>query len=238
MNGSTTRAAERADAILERLRALGNSANLPGMARYGIEVSNAVGVTIPTLRAIAKETGHDHALALALWRSGMHEARILASMIDDPSRVTVRQMDAWARAFDSWDVCDQVCANLFDRTPHAVDRVFAWAERPETFVRRAAFATMAALTVHRPDLGDDELRAFLPAIEAAADDDRNYVRKAVSWALRQIGKRNPALNADAVATAEAIRARGTRAARWIASDALRELTGERVRRRLRTGEGA
>jgi 3-methyladenine DNA glycosylase AlkD len=202
------------------------------MARYGIQVSAALGVSIPELRRIARDHRNDHALALALWRTGIHEARILASMVDDPARVTIRQMDAWVRAFDSWDVCDQVCANLFDRTPHAVDRVFAWAERPETFVRRAAFATIAGLSVHRGDGPEADLRAFLPLIESASDDDRNYVRKAVSWALRQIGKQSPALNVEAVATAERIRARGTRSARWIASDALRELTGEAVRRRL------
>lgn len=226
-----------ADEIVDQLRALGDPRNLPGMARYGIDVSHAFGVTIPALRAVAKETGRDHTLALALWRTGAHEARILASMVDEPDRVTVRQMDRWVRAFDSWDLCDQVCTNLFDRTQHAVGRANAWAERPETFVRRAAFATIAGITVHRRDVGDDELRALLPLIESASDDDRNYVRKAVSWALRQIGKRSLALNADAVTTAERIRARGSRAARWIASDALRELTGDAVRRRLRASAG-
>jgi 3-methyladenine DNA glycosylase AlkD len=228
-------AMDRADEIVERLRSLGNPANLPGMARYGIDVSSAFGVTIPQLRAIAKEAGTDHGLALALWRTGVHEARILASMVDDPARVTVRQMDAWARTFDSWDVCDQVCGNLFDRTPMVLDQIRAWAERPETFVRRAAFASIAAVTVHRHDVGDDELRSFLPLIEAASDDDRNYVRKAVSWALRQIGKQNVELNADAIATAERVRERGTRAARWIASDVLREITSEAVQTRLRRG---
>jgi 3-methyladenine DNA glycosylase AlkD len=223
---------DRADEIVERLRSLGNPANLPGMARYGIEVSRAVGVTIPQLRRIAKETGTDHRLALALWRTDVHEARILASMVDDSRRVSVRQMDAWARAFDSWDVCDQVCGNLFDRTQHALDRIPVWAARTQTFVRRAAFATIAGVTVHRADVSDDDLRSFFPSIEAAADDDRNYVRKAVSWALRQIGKRNPALNADAIAVADRIRERGTRPARWIASDVLRELTSDAVRGRL------
>jgi 3-methyladenine DNA glycosylase AlkD len=223
---------DRADEIVERLRSLGNRANLPGMARYGIDVSHAVGVTIPVLRGIARETGTDHGLALALWRTEVHEARILASMVDDAGRVTVRQMDAWARDFDSWDLCDQVCGNLFDRTRHALERIPAWAGRSETFVRRAAFATIAGVTVHRRDVADDDLRSFFPLIEAAADDDRNYVRKAVSWALRQIGKRNRALNADAVAVAERLHERQTRPARWIASDVLRELTSEAVRARL------
>jgi 3-methyladenine DNA glycosylase AlkD len=223
---------DRADEIVERLRSLGNPANLPGMARYGIDVSHAVGVTIPVLRGIARETGTDHDLALGLWRTEVHEARILASMVDDPALVGVRQMDAWARDFDSWDLCDQVCGNLFDRTARAMDRIPVWAGRRETFVRRAAFATMAGITVHRRDVSDDHLRSFLPLIEAAADDDRNYVRKAVSWALRQIGKRNLVLNADAVATAERIRERGTRSARWIASDVQRELTNDAVRARL------
>lgn len=224
---------DRAATLVERLSTLADPSSLSGMARYGIEVTDALGVTIPVLRSVAKETGPDHRLALALWRTGVHEARILASMVDEPARVTVRQMDAWARGFDSWDVCDQVCANLFDRTPFAIDRAHAWAGRPEVFVRRAAFATIAGIAVHRRDIGDDELRALLPLVEAASDDDRAYVRKGVSWALRQVGKRSLGLNASAVATAERIRRRGTRAARWVASDALRELTGEAVQSRLR-----
>jgi 3-methyladenine DNA glycosylase AlkD len=226
------RAPRAADDVLGRLKALADPARLPGMARYGIEVSNAFGVSIPSLRAIARTTGRDHALALALWRTGVHEARILASMVDEPARVTIRQMNGWASSFDSWDVCDQVCTNLFDRTDHAVDRATAWSARRQEFVRRAAFATIAGLAVHRRDLGDDDVRALLDLIESAADDDRNYVRKAVSWALRQIGKRNGELNAEAIATAERIGSRRTRSSRWIAADALRELTSEPVRGRL------
>jgi 3-methyladenine DNA glycosylase AlkD len=221
-----------ADDVLGRLKALANPARLPGMARNGIEVSNALGVPIPSLRAIARTTGRDHALALALWRTGVHEARILASMVDEPARVTIQQMNGWASSFDSWDVCDQVCTNLFDRTDHAVDRATAWSARPQEFVRRAAFATIAGLAVHRRDLSDDEVRALLDLVESAADDDRKYVRKAVSWALRQIGKRNGELNAEAIATAERIGSRRTRSSRWIAADALRELTSEPVQRRL------
>jgi 3-methyladenine DNA glycosylase AlkD len=227
----TTRAARVAE-VVERLRSLADPTRVAGMARYGIEVSNALGVSIPDLRRVAGDHRRDHALALALWRTGIHEARILASMVDDPARVTVRQMNAWARDLDSWDVCDQVCGNLFDRTPHAADRATAWAVRSEPFVKRAAFAIVAGLAVRRPDVADDDLRRFLPLIEGASDDDRNFVRKSVSWALRQIGKRSPDLNADAVATAERIAASASRSARWIASDALRELRSAAVRERL------
>jgi 3-methyladenine DNA glycosylase AlkD len=221
-----------ADDILARLETLADPARLPGMARYGIEVSNALGVSIPALRGIARTTGRDHTLALALWRTGVHEARILASMVDEPTRVTIRQMNGWASSFDSWDLCDQACTNLFDRTSHAVDRATAWSARPQEFVRRAAFATIAGLAVHRPDLTDDDMRELLVLVESATDDDRNYVRKAVSWALRQIGKRSAALNAEAIASAQRIRTRQSRAARWIAADALRELTAAPVRRKL------
>jgi 3-methyladenine DNA glycosylase AlkD len=223
-------ASNRADDIIARLEAVADPTRLTGMARYGIEVSNALGVSIPTLRAIARTTGRDHSLALVLWGTGVHEIRILASMVDEPGRVTVRQMNGWASAFDSWDLCDQVCTNLFDRTAHAVNRAAAWAVRREEFVRRAAFATIAGLAVHRRDLTDDDLRALLVIVESAADDDRNYVRKSVSWALRQIGRRNENLNAAAIASAERIRRRDTRAARWIATDALRELTNATARR--------
>jgi 3-methyladenine DNA glycosylase AlkD len=222
------------DEVLERLRLLADPHRLDGMSRFGIDVSHALGVSVPELRALGRTIGRDHGLAQRLWATGIHEARILATMVDDPARVTPRQMDRWARAFDSWDVCDHACTNLFDRTSFAIDRATAWSARDEEFVRRAAFATIAGLAVHARALDDAVFVELLPLIERAADDDRNYVRKAVSWALRQIGKRDAALNRAAIAAAERIRARGTRAARWIASDALRELTGDAVRTRFRT----
>jgi 3-methyladenine DNA glycosylase AlkD len=223
---------EQVEPVLAGLRAIADPSRLPGMARYGIAVDRALGVSIPDLRRIARGLRPDHELALTLWPTGVHEARILAGMIDDPARVTSSQMDAWTRDFDSWDLCDQVSANLWVHTRHAFAKAEAWSRRPATFVVRAGFALMAAIAVHRTDVDDRRIASFLPLIEARADDERNYVWKAANWALRQIGKRSLELNAQAIATAERIRAGGTRAGRWIANDALRELTSEPVHERL------
>lgn len=224
-----------ADAVLRELRSLADPTRLPGMARYGIVVDRALGVSIPDLRRLARRLGQDHELALALWATRVHEARILAAMVDDPARVTRTQMDRWARDLDSWDVCDQVCSNLFDATPFALEKALAWSSQRPEFVKRAAFATVAAAAVHRKDEDDARFAAFFPAIEAQATDDRPYVRKAVNWALRQIGKRSPELHRGAISCAERIRERDSRSARWIASDALRELRSEAVRGRLGLG---
>jgi 3-methyladenine DNA glycosylase AlkD len=223
--------------VLRRLKALGNPANVANMARYGIDGKTAVGVSIPALRKLAREVGVDHALALALWDADVHEVRILASMIDDPRRVTAGQMERWVRQFASWDVCDQVVSNLFDRTPLAYAKACEWIRRDAEFVRRAGFVMMATLAVHDKQAGDETLAAFLPLIEAGAGDERNFVKKAVNWALRQIGKRNLALNRQAVATARRIGAIESPVARWIAADALRELTGEAVQKRLAARRG-
>jgi 3-methyladenine DNA glycosylase AlkD len=203
------------------------------MARFGINPDHALGVRIPDLRRVAKDLGRDHHLAGALWATGIHEARILAGMVEEPDRVTEAQMERWARAFDSWDLCDQVCGNLFDRTPHAVRKARQWAGRQEEFVKRAAFALMAWMAVHDRDLHDRVFLDFLRVIEREAGDDRNYVKKAVNWALRQIGKRNVRLHRAAIHTAERIARQGSRAASWVASDALRELRSDAVVRRLR-----
>lgn len=208
--------------------------DVAGMARFGIHVENAFGLRIPVLRKTAKETGRDHALALALWASGKHEARILASMVDEPARVTRAQMERWARAFDSWDLCDQCCMNLFDETPFAWDVALAWSAREEEFVKRAGFALMACLAWRDEDAPDARFAPFLDAIERESDDDRNFVKKAASWALRQIGKRSPGLRNAALARAERIAERGSRAARWVAADALRELTRATGRRTSRS----
>jgi 3-methyladenine DNA glycosylase AlkD len=202
------------------------------MARFGINPDRALGVRIPDLRRLARELGRDHRLALALWATGVHEARILASMVDDPAWVTERQMERWARDFDSWDLCDQVCGNLFDRTPFAVRKAHAWAAGEPEFVKRAGFALMAWRAVHQRQGPDREILDYLPVIERQAGDDRNYVKKAVSWALRQIGKRNRRLHGAAVSTAERITARDSRPARWVAADALRELRSRAVLDRL------
>jgi 3-methyladenine DNA glycosylase AlkD len=212
-----------AAAILRELRSHANPHNVAGMARFGINPHRTLGVSIPTLRRIARRTGPNRLLALQLWQSGIHEARILAGMIDEPARVTSRQMDAWARDFDSWDVCDQCCSNLFDKTPFAYRKAVAWSRRREEFVKRAGFVLMAALAVHDKLADDDAFLKFLPLIEREAADDRNFVKKAVNWALRQIGKRNARLRRHAIATARRIHRQDSRPARWIAGDALREL---------------
>jgi 3-methyladenine DNA glycosylase AlkD len=223
---------DRVPEVLTQLEALADPTRLAGMARYGISTTHALGVSMPELRGMARRIGNDHDRALALWATGVHEARILASMTDDVERVTPSQMDAWTRDFDSWDLCDQVCGNLFDRTAHAFRKAKAWSGHGREFVRRAAFATMAGAAVHRKDVGDEPFEAFLPVIVTTAADERNYVKKAVNWALRQIGKRNPRLNRRAIATAREISRLDSRAARWIAADALRELTSPAVQDRL------
>lgn len=208
--------------VLRQLKSLSDPENVAGMARFGINPNNTYGVPIPALRRIASTLGSDHELAKHLWESGVHEARILASMIDIPDRVSSRQMDLWVKDFDSWDVCDQCCSNLFDKTVHAYRKAAEWSSREE-FVKRAAFALMAALAVHDKNANDREFIRFLKIIERQADDERNFVKKSVNWALRQIGKRNARLRNAAIATANQIRRRNSRTSRWIASDALREL---------------
>ena len=222
------------EAVLAKLKSLANPKNVAGMARFGINPENTLGVSVPTLRKLAKEIGRDHALAQELWASGVHEARMLAGLIDDPRLVTEEQMERWVADFDSWDVCDGCCGDLFDKTPLAYRKAVEWAARDEEFVKRAGFALMAWLAVHDKRAPDDAFLEFLPVIERESADGRNFVKKAINWALRQIGKRNAALNAAAIRTAEEIQQMGSKSGRWIASDALRELTSEKVRDRLRS----
>jgi 3-methyladenine DNA glycosylase AlkD len=214
---------ETAEALIAMLRAHANAANVAGMARYGIETRNALGVPMPVLRGLGKKAGRSHALADGLWKSGIHEARILAGLVEELDRVKPRQMDRWARDFDSWDVCDQSCQNVFRYTPFAFEKAAEWARAEREFVRRAGFALMAGLAVKAKSTPDTRFEAFLPLIAAAAGDDRSMVKKSVNWALRQIGKRAPALRERAMETAREIREQGSKSARWIASDALREL---------------
>jgi len=221
------------DEILRRLQSLADPKAVEGMARFGINPKNTYGVSIPNLRATAKEAGRNHLLAEQLWSSGIHEARILAGMIENPKMVTERQMDNWVKDFDSWDVCDQVCSNLFDKTPFAHQKALEWSKRSEEFVKRAGFVLMATLAVHDKKVKDEAFLKFLPLIKREATDDRNYVKKAVNWALRQIGKRSIKLNEAAVETAKEIQGLNSKSARWIASDALRELTSDAVQRKLR-----
>ena len=220
-------------AVLKKLRARGSRRNIEGMARFGITTGRRLGVSMPDIRRIAGEAGLDHALAIRLWKSGIADARIVASIIADPERMTEAQMDRWASEFDSWDVCDQVCMNLFQNSPSARRKVRQWSRRREEYVRRAAFALLACLAWHDRDAPDSVFTAFLPLITRAATDDRNFVRKAVNWALRNIGKRNRRLNRAALRTAREVSRLDSRSARWIGADAIRELTSEAVQKRLR-----
>lgn len=227
-----------ADEVLARLRSMANAANVAGMARFGISARGTLGISVTSLRAIAKQIGRDHRRAAALWRSGVHEARQLAVLTVEPAKVTPAQADRWVRDLDSWDTADGLAFDLLWRMPFAYDKVRAWARRDEEFVRRAAFSLIAGLAVHDRSADDAAFIALLPVIAAAADDDRNFVRKAVNWALRSIGKRNMALNGAAIACARQLRARESRAARWIAADALRELQSDAVQGRLRARAAA
>jgi 3-methyladenine DNA glycosylase AlkD len=224
---------ERARDVVRALERVGDRSRLEGMARFGIDTTRAVGVTVTELRRFARDLGHDHELAAALWASGVHEARLLASLVDEPAMVSEAQMEAWVADLDSWDVCDGVCGNLFDRTPFALDKAVEWSTREPEFEKRAAFALMASAAVHRKDLPDAAFASLLPVIRVQAIDERNYVKKAVSWALRQIGKRSSGLNSRAVRTAERIERIDSPAARWVARDALRELRSDAVQARLR-----
>ncbi|MEO8285410.1 MAG: DNA alkylation repair protein [Chloroflexota bacterium] len=211
--------------VIDRLRAMGDERNRAGMARFGIATDRAFGVSVVNIRKLAKETGKDHALALELWNTGIHEARILASVIDVPKAVTEEQMEQWVSDLDSWDLCDQCCANLFDKTPFAAAKVAEWSEREPEFEKRAAFSLLAYLAVHNKKASDADFLPFLRIIVRESTDERNFVKKAVNWSLRQIGKRNPTLNKAAIETAQEIASLPSRSARWIAKDALRELVG-------------
>jgi 3-methyladenine DNA glycosylase AlkD len=238
--GGAEDAARRAREVLEMLAPLGSEEARAGMARYGIRTEDSFGVSVYELRRVAKGLGRDHDLALALWATGNHEAHLLAGMVDDPAQVTEAQMDEWAAAFDSWDVCDQVTSNLFDKTPFAYDKVEEWSASPDDWVKRAAFATAAALAVQDKKAADEPFLHILELCRREAGDDRNYVKKAVNWAVRNIGKRDARLHAAAIGTAEAILAEGerlaaadrhdpaARAMRWVARDALRELRSDKV----------
>ena len=222
-----------ARSVVRELRARRDEAAAAGMRRFGIVGKEVLGVSVPELRTLAKKAGRSHELALELWDTGIHEARIVAALVDKPEKVTSEQMDMWVREFDSWDVCDACCGNLFDRTPFAYAKALKWSKAKEEFVKRAGFSMMAELAVHDKSAGDAKFVRFFPAIEAGSTDDRNFVKKAVNWALRQIGKRNARLNRNAIAVAEDIRKSDSKSARWIAADALRELKSPQVKKKLR-----
>ncbi len=221
-----------AEEVMTMLQDAARPEAVAGMVRYGINDRRRLGVSAPEMRRIARAIGRDHDLALQLWRTGIPEAMMVASLIGEPQRLTAAQMDEWVAALDSWDVCDQVCMNLFDKSPLAWRKVREWAQSDGEFVKRAAFALLACLAWHDKEASDEAFTAFLPLIEAAATDERNYVKKAVSWALRHIGKRNAKLNASALAVAAKLKESDSRSARWVGADALRELQSEAVQRRL------
>jgi 3-methyladenine DNA glycosylase AlkD len=217
--------------VLERLKAKAKPDQLAGMARYGIVVEKRFGVSIPELRKIAKELGKNHTLALELWKTGIPDAQILASMIGEPEKLTEEQMEEWAKDFNSWDVCDQVCNNFFNRHPLVWKKILDWSKREEVFVKRAAFALLSSLAVH-DKAPDEKFIDYLSVIKREAADDRNYVKKAVNWALRNIGKRNLNLNRAAIKVAKEIQQIDSKASRWIASNAIRELESDAVQKRL------
>ncbi|MDE1860222.1 MAG: DNA alkylation repair protein [Candidatus Micrarchaeota archaeon] len=218
--------------VIQRLKSKKDPKNIEGMKRFGINTKGTLGISVAALREMAREIGKDHELAGRLWRSRIHEARILASMIDDPDKVAESQLDRWAGDFDSWDVCDQCCSNLFARTRYAYRKASRWSREDGEFVKRAGYAMMAALAVHDKKSGDDRFVPFFPLIKYGSRDERNFVKKAVNWALRQMGKRSRKLNALAIRTAREIQKMDSRSARWVAADAIRELESKEVQSRL------
>ncbi len=209
--------------VLQKLKAKARPDQLEGMARFAIVGEGRLGVSVPDMRKLAKEIGKDHKLALKLWKTGIPDARILAGMVGESDKLTEKEMEDWVQDFNSWDVCDQVCMNLFEKSPLAVKKIHDWADREEEFVKRAAFALIACLAWHDKGAEDDEFMAFFPVIKRGATDERNFVKKAVNWALRNIGKRNPRLNRAAIKFAKEIQRMDSKAARWIAANAIREL---------------
>jgi 3-methyladenine DNA glycosylase AlkD len=219
--------------VLDKLQRKARPEQLKGMAKYGITIEQRLGVSVPDMRKLAKEIGRDHKLALDLWRTGIAEARIVAGMVGDPAKITEEQMEEWVKGINSWDVCDQVCMSLFEKNQLAWKKIVDWSERKEEFVKRTAFSLIACLAWHDKKTSDEKFIELLPVIMREATDERNFVKKAVNWALRNIGKRNLNLNEAAINTAKKIQRLDSKAARWIAADAIRELEGAAVQRRLR-----
>lgn len=214
----------KAAEVVNSLKRLGSPEAKEQMKRYGTYTEKAFGVPVSQMQAIAKKLGRDHQLALDLWETGWYEARMVAAFVDEPERVTAAQMDRWCRDFDNWGICDTVCFHLFDRTPHAFGKVDQWAGRKEEFVKRGAFALLACLALHDKQAADKQFMDRLPLIEQAATDERNFVKKGVSWALRLIGRRNPELHGAALALSERLAASANPAAKWIGKDAVKDLS--------------
>jgi 3-methyladenine DNA glycosylase AlkD len=225
-------ATNNVEAVVASLKRLGTKRTRDGMARYAIPSDKAFGVTVGEIRQIGKRLGHNHDLALALWKTGWYEARMLAAFVDDPEQVTPAQMDRWCKDFDNWAICDTICFHLFDKTPHAFRKVAQWADRRNEFEKRAAFALLASLGVHDKKAVDEEFARCLPLIERASMDERNFVKKGVSWALRVVGRRSLDLNKASVKLSEKLAKSENPAARWIGKDALKELASNAVTSRL------
>lgn len=212
---------------------MANATNVEGMARFGINPKNTLGISLYDLRPLAKTIPKNHKLALALWKTGVHETRLLAPMIDIASETTEEQLEEWVSDFDSWDICDQCCGNLFKDTKFAKKKIWQWSKRKEEFVKRTAFVLICEFAYHDKTAKNEEFEKYFALIKREATDERNFVRKAVNWALRNIGKRNLALNKKAIAVAQDLKKMDNKTARWIAADALRELQSEAVQKRFR-----
>jgi 3-methyladenine DNA glycosylase AlkD len=221
--------------VISSLKKASSKKTLDSLPRYGITTDKAMGVSVGDIRDLGKRLGRDHDLAAALWDTGWYEARMLTAFVDDPARVTPSQMDRWCRDFDNWGICDTLCFHLFDKSPHAWSRIHKWHDARGEFVKRAAFALLASVALHDKKLPDTPFVKSLSLIEDAATDDRNFVKKGVSWALRLIGRRNPALNVEAIALSRRLAASDYPAARWIGKGAVKELTSALVVRRLAAG---
>ena len=219
--------------VLDKLQSKAQPEQLKGMAKYGMTVEQRLGVSVPDMRKLAKEIGRDHKLALDLWRTGIAEARIVAAMVGDPAKLTEEQMEDWVKGINSWDVCDQVCMNLFEKNQLAWKKIVDWSEREEEFVKRTAFSLIACLAWHDKKASDEKFIELFPVIIRGATDERNFVKKAVNWALRNIGKRNLNLNEAAINAAKEIKRLDSKAARWVAADAIRELESESIQKRLK-----
>jgi 3-methyladenine DNA glycosylase AlkD len=219
--------------VIQKLKEKARPDQIEGMARYGMTAKGRLGVSVPEIRKLAKELGKNHELALKLWKTEIPDARIVAALVAEPAKLTEAQMEDWVKDMNSWDVCDQVCMNLFDRSPLALKKISDWSAREEEFVKRTAFSLIASLAVHDKEADDQKFLDLLSVIKREASDERNFVKKAVNWALRSIGKRNLYLNKAAIDAAEEIRQIDSKSARWIASDALRELQGDSVQKRIK-----
>jgi len=219
--------------VISQLKEKARLENVAGMARYGMTSENRLGISVPDMRKLAKETGKNHALALELWKTGIPEAQIVAALVGEPDKLTEEQMEDWVRDINSWDVCDQVCMNLFEKSPLAWKKINDWSKREEEFVKRMAFALISCIAWHDKNMEDVKFIELLPLIKRESTDERNFVKKAVSWALRHIGKRNQNLNKAAIKMAKEIGKIDSKSARWISSSAIKELESEAVQKRLK-----